>query len=400
VRILYVASDIPLSEHHGGAVHVREVAGGLAELGHAVRVVIKGHVGEPLRGEERGFEIRRVLRGVPGRQLRPLALPAVAREVRDFRPDAVIERYYNFGGEGIVCAKRRGIPAVLEVNSPLVEYRGSVKERLDRLLGSPLRRWREHLARSVDAFVTPSAAIVPSFVPLEKIHELPWGANTESFRPEVSPAQVPQAKGRAVVAFVGSFRPWHGARTLVDAAVEMRRVGESLPLFLMIGDGSERTAIEERARALGVGADFLFVGTLAHAEVPSYLRLAQVGVAPFETKRHRYLEIDFYWSPFKVLEYMAMALPVVTIDVPALRRMVRPGVDGLLYEEGDVAGLAAALGDLLRWPERAAELGRAARRHVVEEFSWRAHCAGLVKILNTLLQTRPPDATARPRVAR
>jgi hypothetical protein len=212
VRILYVASDIPLSEHHGGAVHVREVACGLVELGHAVRVVVKGHVGEPLRGEERGFEIRRVLRGVPGRQLRALALPAVAREVRDFRPDAIIERYYNFGGEGVVCAKRRGIPAVLEVNSPLVEYRGSRKERLDRLLGSPLRRWREYLARSVDAFVTPSAAILPSFVPLEKIHELRWGANTESFRPDVPPARVPQAEGRAVVAFVGSFRRAHARR--------------------------------------------------------------------------------------------------------------------------------------------------------------------------------------------
>jgi alpha-maltose-1-phosphate synthase len=180
----------------------------------------------------------------------------------------------------------------------------------------------------------------------------------------------------------------------------MHRIGESLPLFLMIGDGAERTAIEERARALGVGADFLFVGTLAHAEVPSYLRLAQVGVAPFETKRHRYLEIDFYWSPFKVLEYMAMALPVVTIDVPALRRMVRPGVDGLLYEEGDVAGFAAALGELLRSPKRAAELGRAARQHVVEEFSWRAHCAGLVKILSTLVQPRPSDAIARQREPR
>ena len=68
-------------------------------------------------------------------------------------------------------------------------------------------------------------------------------------------------------------------------------------------------------------------------EVPGYLRRATIGVAPFETRRHRYLEIDFYWSPFKILEYMAMALPVVTIDVPALRRLVRPGMEGLLYPE-------------------------------------------------------------------
>ncbi len=385
MRILYVASDIVLSANHGGAVHVREVAGGLADLGHAVRVVVKGRLGEPAHSVDRGFDVRRVLRGVPGRKLRLLALPAVAREVRIFRPDAIIERYYNFGGEGVVCGNRHGVPVVLEVNSPLLEYPGSSKERLDRLLGSPLRRWRDHLARSVGAFVTPSAAILPSFVPREKVHEVPWGANTDRFHPEVAPAIVPQAAGRTVVAFVGSFRPWHGARTLVDAALELRRARERLPLFLMIGDGPERSAIEERVRTSGMDADFLFLGSVRHEDVPSYLRLAKVGVAPFETRRHRYLEIDFYWSPFKVLEYMAMALPVVTIDVPALRRMVRPGLEGLLYPEGDTRSLATALQRLIEAPEEAQAMGLSARNRVVEQFSWGRHCALLERIVRELL---------------
>jgi len=385
MKILYVASDIELSANHGGAVHVTEVASGLVELGHSVRAIVKGTFGEPTRSVERGFEIRRVLRGVPGRMLRLASLPAVTREARDFRPDAIIERYYNFGGEGVVCATRRKIPALLEVNSPLVEYPGSTKERLDRLFGSPLRRWREHLARSVSAFVTPSAAILPSFVPPEKVHELPWGANIERFRPDAVPARLAAAEGRTVVAFVGSFRPWHGARTLVDAAVELRKQGAPMPLFLMIGDGPERGEIEGRIRALDLERDFHFVGSIPNAEVPSYLRLARLGAAPFETTRHRYLEIDFYWSPFKVLEYMATALPVVTIDVPALRKMVRPGVDGLLYPEGDAAALAAAIGELVRSPERAAGLGRSARAHVVEAYSWRAHCAALSRILVSLV---------------
>jgi starch synthase len=388
MRILYVASDIPLSANHGGAVHVREVASGLAERGHAVRVVVKGRAGEPQRSQDAGFQIRRVLRGVPGRMLRLLSLPAVAREVRDFRPDAIIERYYNFGGEGVVCAKRRGLPAVLEVNSPLVEYRGSLKEGLDRLLGGPLRRWRERLARSVDAFVTPSAAIVPGFVPREKIHELAWGANTERFRPDVPPARVPQAEGRTVVAFVGSFRPWHGARTLVAAASELRRMNARVPLFLMIGDGPERGAVEEQIRTLGHSAYFHFVGSVPYAEVPSYLRLAQIGVAPFETRRHRYLEIDFYWSPFKVLEYMAMALPVVTIDVPALRRIVRPGEEGILCPEGDTAALASALRRLVEAPEEARAMGLSARKRAVEHFSWRRHCAALEEILRGVTALR------------
>jgi glycosyltransferase involved in cell wall biosynthesis len=393
LKVLYVASDIALSAQHGGAVHVREVASGLSTLGHTVHAVVKGRAGEPERSSESGFEVRRVLPHVAPRMLRLLALPAVARVARDLAPDVIIERYYNFGGEGVICAARRGVPAVLEVNSPMIEYEGSPKQRLDRLIGSPLRRWREHLARSAAAFVTPTAAILPDFVPSQKVHVLPWGANTDRFRPDVEPAAIPLPEGRPVVAFVGSFRPWHGARTLVEAAAVLRRAGRHSPIFLMIGDGAERSAIERLVREQGVGDDFRFVGSLAHSEVPAYLRRAMIGVAPFEPRRHPYLEIDFYWSPFKVLEYMAMALPVVTIDVPALSRMVRPGMEGLLYPEGDVAGLAAALGGLLDSPERARALGASARRRAVEEFSWRRHCAALDRILKDLVLPGPPRDT-------
>ena len=384
MKILYVASDVVLSAAHGGAVHVGEVASGLASLGHAVRAVVKGLHGEPPRSQGGSYEIRRVLRGVPGRVFRLLALPAVAREMRDFAPDVVIERYYNFGGEGVVCAGRRGVPAVLEVNSPMIEYAGSRKERLDRLSGSPLRRWREHLARRAAAFVTPTAAILPPFVPSEKIHVLPWGANTERFHPEVAPARIDLADARPAIAFVASFRPWHGARMVVEAAAALRRRGRHAPYYLMIGDGPERAGIEALVMRSGLGEDFRFLGAIPHAAVPSFLRRASIGVAPFETRRHRYLEIDFYWSPLKVLEYMAMGMPVVTIDVPALGAIVRPGVDGLLFPEGDADALARALEELLDSPERARELGRSARERAVEEFSWRRHCNALDGILRAV----------------
>jgi glycosyltransferase involved in cell wall biosynthesis len=152
----------------------------------------------------------------------------------------------------------------------------------------------------------------------------------------------------------------------------------------MIGDGPERGEIERAVRELGLANDFRFVGSVVHSHVPAYLRRAAIGVAPFEPRRHRYLELDFYWSPFKVLEYMAMALPVVTIDVPALRNMVRPDREGLLYPEGDTAALAAALASLLDSPDRCHALGARARQRAVQEFSWQRHCARLDEILRGL----------------
>ena len=175
MRVLYVASDIALSANHGGAVHVREVAGGLADLGHTVRAVVKGRAGEPARSIENGFDVCRVF---ALRRRDSFVSRACRRRPRSrvsFAPTRSSSATTTSAAKASSAAMRHGIPVVLEVNSPLVEYRGSPKERLDRLLGSPLRRWREHLARSAAAFVTPSAAIIPDFVPRREGSRDPLG---------------------------------------------------------------------------------------------------------------------------------------------------------------------------------------------------------------------------------
>ncbi|MGH7860131.1 MAG: glycosyltransferase family 4 protein, partial [Candidatus Binatia bacterium] len=161
MKVLYVATDVDVDGRHGGAVHVREVAAELARRGHRVRVVARRAFAD---GEAAGYGVRGALSRLP-RMLRLLSLPVVVAEVRRFRPDVILERYYNFGGEGVVSGLRHGTPAILEVNSPMIEYAGSPKERIDRWLGQPMRRWREWMAGRAAAFVTPTAAILPPGVP-------------------------------------------------------------------------------------------------------------------------------------------------------------------------------------------------------------------------------------------
>jgi glycosyltransferase involved in cell wall biosynthesis len=57
------------------------------------------------------------------------------------------------------------------------------------------------------------------------------------------------------------------------------------------------------------------------------------------------------------------------------------GETGLLVEEGDVNGMAAAVADLLADPERARQLGRAARSRIEEKYSMQASIDGLWAIL-------------------
>ena len=97
------------------------------------------------------------------RQLRFLRAGAVRALATAIRPDVIMERYYNFGGEGVRAAVALKVPLVLEVNAPAVDYEGSPKRVLDRaLLVEPMRRWREWQCRVAALIVTPSASIVPT----------------------------------------------------------------------------------------------------------------------------------------------------------------------------------------------------------------------------------------------
>src|SRR5580765_2798358 len=161
LRILYAALDQTVPGTIGGSVHVQAVAEGLAAIGHDVHVAVQPGGPWPAGGVH--WHAMAPPLGRP--QLRWLRRGAVRALARDMRADVIIERYYNFGGEGVLAARDLDVPAVLEVNAPIVDHAGSAKSRLDRaLLVQPLRRWRDHVSRLTTVFVTPSAEILPAWV--------------------------------------------------------------------------------------------------------------------------------------------------------------------------------------------------------------------------------------------
>ncbi len=390
MRLLYVAAGIDLPGSHGGSTHTWEVARGLQELGHEVHVVAR----RPRRAGRRSRSRLSIVEGVHIRSLdlpKPLSLlgyPLVVHLVRRLAPTVVMERYYNLAGAGVLAAHRHGVPVLLEVNALIVDPPEVFKRRLDDRLGGPLRRWATWQCRAAARIVTPLATTVPASIRRDKIVELPWGANVERFAPPVDETasqalrrQLDLPSREAVAVFAGSFRVWHGVQDFVAAA--MRLLDEGAPYhFLLLGDGPERPAAEQQAAPHR--HRFHFTGSVTHEEVPAYLALAGVGVAPFNTAGHPALRAaGFYWSPLKIYEYMAMGLPVVTPAIPPLDAAIREGVEGALYPEGDVAALAAAIRRVLEAPGRQ-EMGLRARERVVRDFSWQRHCRELSRVLHEI----------------
>jgi starch synthase len=377
LKILYVASDQVVPGHTGGSVHVWEVAGGLASRGHEVHAVVTQR-GDAPRQETRGGVVwHRVSWWPRGRLFRFRAQGEVARIAHDVHPDVVMERYYNFGGEGVAVAARRGIPALLEVNSPIRDHPGSLKRSLDALtLVRPLERYRDRLCRKAAALVAPIPEIVPAFA-REKTETVTWGANVDVFVPDGPRRETRRRLGAPedalVVVFSGSFRPWHGVHVLERAARRLERRGDLW--FVLVGGGPPRKARGYRGRHLG---------TRPYEELPEILAACDVGVAPYDTARLGQLRLGFYWSPMKIFEYMAAGLPTLTIPRVPLTDIVRHGEEGLHFAEGDADDLARVIERLADEPGLRRRLGVGARRRVVEKYSWARHCEQLEGVLRRI----------------
>jgi glycosyltransferase involved in cell wall biosynthesis len=391
MRVLYCALDQTVPGTVGGATHVRAVAEGLARLGHEVHVLTRrGPGGFPPTPDNAAGRVWWHALSAPGARphLRLLRATSVTAAARRVRPDAVIERYHNFGGEGVLAARRVDALAVLEVNAPIVDHPGSRKASLDRaLVIEPMRRWRERICRWSDLIVTPSARILPASVPTSRVLEIEWGADTDRFHPAVGgPVPFERRSSETVATFAGAFRAWHGAHHLADAVARLEAQGVGGLHVVFVGNGPELARTREAAARLTRAT---FTGALPYESMPSCLAAADVGVAPFDVVAHAPLQVDFYWSPLKVFEYMATGLPVVAPRIPRLARLVADGREGLLYDPSDPDGLSGALRASLDANLRRT-MGAAARARAERDYSWHAHCERLAGAIACLIATRRP----------
>ena len=178
--------------------------------------------------------------------------------------------------------------------------------------------------------------------------------------------------GRRVVGTVGRIEEQKNLELFLDGA---RLVAARFPAarFAIVGEGSLRSELEERAAAAGLGATVSFRGTVS--DVPGFLgELGQF-----------WLTSDWEGTPNVVLEAMAAGVPVVATRVGGTPEIVEDGRTGLLVTPGDAEALAAAAIRLWESPDRAAAISLAARRAATERFSLEAMIDSTLAVYNRVL---------------
>ena len=170
-----------------------------------------------------------------------------------------------------------------------------------------------------------------------------------------------------MVGYVTSITAYEGIPILLEAAARLRP-SRRLKV-LVVGEGPHLDDVRSAATALGLDDGTLVLpGRVAHSEVAAWYRLIDVFVVPrLDTRVTRLV------TPLKPYEAMALEIPVVASDLPALREMLVPGETGAVFAAGDARALEEALGPLIDDEALRQRLGRNAREWVLANRSWTAN---------------------------
>ena len=178
---------------------------------------------------------------------------------------------------------------------------------------------------------------------------IPHGLEATEITPRPEALSIPP-----VLAFQGRLVTTKGVRLLLEAARILRQQGQTFEL-LIIGDGPERSSLENFAREAQLDAQVRFAGRLDGAELEAALGQSSVVVVP---------SLGGEVFGLVVAENMLRALPVVASDLGAFVEVL--GDAGFTFRTGDGAALAAVLSRFLADPALAKHLGQRARERALD----------------------------------
>ena len=187
--------------------------------------------------------------------------------------------------------------------------------------------------------------VIPNFVCQEDYRRRP----DKSLRRSLAPNDEP------LLVHVSNFRPVKRPVDCVEILARVLKRGIKTRM-VMVGDGSERTNAEHRARCLGVYDSCSFVGK--QPRIVDYLSVSDILLLPSEQESFG----------LAALEAMACELPVIASRVGGLPEVVTDGETGFLSEVGDVDKMASDAARLLTDDEFRRSMGARARESALDRY--------------------------------
>src|ERR1700704_4879382 len=267
--------------------------------------------------------------------------------------------FHSWSGDclqSLRVAKKMGIPSIVEIPT-WHRDRGKVGDRLPPAASETPKNWKENLLQTRDRFIEEYDLADMLFVlsqkaadtfrvqgfPEDKLYYLPRGVDVERFKPGPRPPLF-----RAI--FSGALIERKGIHHLLEAWHRLDLKDAELWLVGSVHDEAKphlKKFWRDNIKIVGFVRD-----------VENFLNQGTVHVFPSQCEG----------SAKVTYEAAACGLPQITTREAG--DVVTDGVEGILVSPGNVGELASAILELYRHPETVERMGAAARRRVVENFTW------------------------------
>ncbi len=275
----------------------------------------------------------------------PLAIPLspfVDKLLPSLKLDVIHSHHPVLLGQAAATkAQSLNLPLVYTFHTQYREYSHYFSMMNQKFIKEQIDQWVADYMRKCHHIIAPSRSIKQllevRYGVTEQVTTIPTGIDLTPYQ-NADREQVRQELGwqdELVLISVSRLAKEKNWDTLLKAVALAIKDAPNIR-FVVVGDGSERSALEQLAQSLGIGPGIEFVGKIPMDRVPAYLKGADIFCFASVTETQGLV----------TLEALAAGLPVAAVDADGTRDIVESGKQGLLTDN-DSTALAGAIRSLI-----------------------------------------------------
>lgn len=322
-------------------------------------------------------------------------------ELLEVKPDFVYHRYTGYTFFVSKIAKKLHIPLILEFNSfdtwKLKHWgntRGVARRIFNQVTYNIVKHIENYNLKNASLIVVVSQTLKTDLlkmgVPQEKILVNPNGVDINRFNPEIKNSEKCKAlrqrlaiQNKVVIGFSGTFGPWHGIPQLTQTISNILNNKLLSDIhFLLIGDGELKSQAE---KIIGNNSNVTFTGIVPYTDIQYYLAVCDILIAPHNP------QVDgreFFGSPTKLFEYMAMGKGIVASRLGQIGEVLKHNYSAMLVEPGNIDQLTEGILALVKDKELRERLGKNAREDAINNYTWDRCVERILKATESLRYER------------
>ena len=255
----------------------------------------------------------------------------------------------------VETAKTLGIPSIVKVDDAIYEKANGIKSlqrKIEKMInGKTLRSGTKILVSNNE---TKKIIIDEYNVSSKKISIIPNGVDLSMFKTTIK-------KNPKKIIFAGAMYYHRGLDVLLESIpLVIKEIPDAK--FVLLGSGDEMKKLEEIVSKNKLEDSVEFKGWVKREDIPKNISDASIGIGPL-----RLTEVTSRALPIKVLEYMAVSLPVISQKGTLPNDVLENGKNGFFIENH--VELAEKIILLLNEPKKVENMGAYSLK-LVQKFSW------------------------------